>query len=109
LEQAGQLDWSRASIDSVSVRAKARRGRSGAVGPNPAARGKSGAKRHQVVDRRGMPLGVRLSRSNVPDGKRMLETVDAVDPVRGGRGPPPWGLERHPQYRKLLKRSSTSR
>jgi transposase len=35
-----------------------------------------------------VPLSVTLSGANVPDGKRMLETVDAVEPVRGGRGRP---------------------
>jgi transposase len=41
-----------------------------------------------LVDRGGVPLSVTLSGANVPDGKRMLETVDAVEPVRGGRGRP---------------------
>lgn len=41
-----------------------------------------------MVDRRGLPLAVTLSGANVPDGKRMLEVVDAVPPVRGKRGRP---------------------
>jgi transposase len=41
-----------------------------------------------VVDRRGIPLSVTLSGANVPDGKGLLETVDAVAPVRGQRGRP---------------------
>ena len=41
-----------------------------------------------MVDRRGLPLAVTLSGANVPDGKQMLEAVDAVGPVRGGRGRP---------------------
>ena len=41
-----------------------------------------------MVDRTGIPLAVTLSGANVPDGKKMLETVDAVAPVRGGRGRP---------------------
>jgi transposase len=41
-----------------------------------------------MVDRKGVPLAVTLSGANVHDGKRMLETVDAVEPVRGKRGRP---------------------
>jgi len=41
-----------------------------------------------MVDREGIPLAVTLSGANVPDGKRMLETVDAVAGVRAGRGRP---------------------
>jgi hypothetical protein len=41
-----------------------------------------------MVDRKGIPLAVVLSGANVPDGKRLLETVDAVAPVRGKRGRP---------------------
>ena len=41
-----------------------------------------------MVDRGGIPLAVTLSGANVHDGKRLLETVDAVGPVRGRRGRP---------------------
>ncbi len=41
-----------------------------------------------MVDRRGIPLAVTLSGANTHDGKRMLETVDAVGPIRGKRGRP---------------------
>jgi len=41
-----------------------------------------------VVDRQGLPLSVTLSGANVPDGKKMLEAVDAINPVRGRRGQP---------------------
>jgi transposase len=41
-----------------------------------------------MVDRHGLPLSVTLSGANVPDGKRMLEVVDALAPVRGKRGRP---------------------
>ncbi len=37
------------------------------TGPNPTDRGKAGTKRHLVVDRRGTPLGVRLSPANRHD------------------------------------------
>ena len=38
-----------------------------------------------MVERRGVPLAVRLSGANLPDGKRMLQRVEAVEPVRGQR------------------------
>jgi IS5 family transposase len=41
-----------------------------------------------VVDRQGIPLAVTLSAANVHDSRMMLETVDAVAPVRGKRGRP---------------------
>ena len=41
-----------------------------------------------MVDRHGLPLAVTLSGANVPDGKKMLETVDAVESLRGKRGRP---------------------
>src|SRR5829696_8878040 len=53
------IDWSRASVDSLSVRAK-RGGEQ--TGPNPVDRGKSGSKYHLMVDRNGIPLAVRLRR-----------------------------------------------
>ena len=57
LEGAGQLDWSRAALDSAYVPAKG----GSATGPNPTDRGKPGTKRHLVVDARGTPLGMTLS------------------------------------------------
>ena len=58
------------------------------TGPNPTDRGKSGSKRHILVDRSGVPLVVRHSAANVHDS-RMLETMlDAVSPLRRPRGRP---------------------
>lgn len=51
-------------------------------------RGKAGTKRHQIVDKNGLPLATVLSGANVPDGQRRLATVDAIPPVRGKRGRP---------------------
>ena len=50
LAQQGLLDWSRAAVDSVSVRAK-RRGE--LTGPSPTDRGKAGSKYHVVAAGRG--------------------------------------------------------
>jgi transposase len=41
-----------------------------------------GTKRHIVVDRRGVPLAVTMSGSNVHDSKRLDVTVDATPPLR---------------------------
>ena len=51
-------------------------------------RGKAGTKRHQIVDKNGLPLATVLSGANVPDGKRFLQTVDAIPPIRGKAGRP---------------------
>jgi transposase len=53
LARQGLLDWSRAAVDSVSVRAK-RRGE--LTGPSPTDRGKAGSKYHVLCDRNGLPL-----------------------------------------------------
>ena len=44
--------------------------------------------RHLVVDRRGTPLGVRLSPANRHDSLMPAPTLDAVPGVRHGRGRP---------------------
>jgi transposase len=85
LGDRGAIDWSRASLDSVSVRAK----RGGEhTGPNPTDRGKRGSKYHLVVDRQGVPLAVQLSAANVHDSKVLEPLVDAVEPIRRPIGQP---------------------
>jgi transposase len=60
------IDWTRASVDSTSVRAK----RGGeATRPNPTDRGKQGSKYHLLVDRQGTPLAGQLSAANVHDSR----------------------------------------
>jgi transposase len=79
------IDWSRASVDSVSVRAK----RGGEhTGPNPTDRGKAGSKFHFLVDRQGVPLAVQLTAANVHDAKLLEPLVDAVQPIRRPTGEP---------------------
>ena len=73
------IDWSRASLDSISVRAK-RGGEQ--TGPSPIDRGKAGSKYHLLVDRQGVPLAVQLSAANVHDSKLLEPLVDAVEPIR---------------------------
>lgn len=81
-ETHGQLDWSRASLDSASLPAP-RGGQE--VGPNPTDRGKQGSKIHLLVDGQGLPLAVTISGANVHDNQRFEQTLDAVVGVRNGR------------------------
>ena len=85
LGEVDGVDWSRASVDSVSVRAK----RGGEhTGPNPTDRGKAGSKFHFLVDRQGVPLAVQLTAANVHDAKLLEPLVDAVQPIRRPIGEP---------------------
>jgi transposase len=74
----GQVDWSRAAIDSVSVRG--RRG-GGLVGANPVDRGKPGSRFHLLIDAGGLPLAVGLSAANTHDSQLLEPMVDAVPAV----------------------------
>ena len=75
LGELGELDWSRAHLDSGSVPAK----RGGPLtGPNPTDRGKAGTKRHVVVDRQGIPLAVKVSAVNDHDGPVFEPLLDAT-------------------------------
>lgn len=79
LQDAGQIDWERASLDSASVPAPAG---GEATGKDPTNRGKLGMKRHLVVDRQGVPLAVTISGANVHDSMALEEAVDAIFPLR---------------------------
>jgi transposase len=79
LQDAGQIDWERASLDSASVPAP---GGGEQTGKDPTNRGKLGTKHHVVVDRAGLPLSVTLSGANVHDSKVLEEVVDAIPPLR---------------------------
>lgn len=82
LHDAGRIDWSRAALDSASIPAK----RGGEhTGPNPTDRGKPGSKRHLVVDRNGIPLGVLLTSANVHDSRVFEALLDSIPPVRRRR------------------------
>jgi Transposase DDE domain len=74
LGRDGRIDWSRASVDGLSMRAK----RGHADRPNPTDRGKPGSKYHLLVDRRGIPLAAGLSAANVHDSLLLEAMVDAV-------------------------------
>src|SRR3954468_4886167 len=80
-----QIDWSRAVVDSCSVRAVHGGDQ---TGPNPTDRAKRGSKRHVICDGRGVPLAVRLTGANRNDSQEALVLVDAILPLQGHRGRP---------------------
>src|SRR2546426_7334908 len=69
LARDDQIDWSRAVMDSCSVRAVCGGGQ---TGPNPTDRAKRGSKRHLICDGRGVPLVVRLTGANRNDSQEAL-------------------------------------
>ncbi|KAF2779572.1 transposase DDE domain protein [Streptomyces sp. OM5714] len=80
----GELDWSRCTIDSVSLRAA----KGGPLtGPNPTDRGKLGSKIHLITDRNGLPLSLGASGANMHDSQGLKPLVRGIPPVRSRRGP----------------------
>src|SRR4051794_11601598 len=85
LGQIGQIDWSRAALDSGSVPAK----RGGPLtGPNPTDRGKAGSKRHVMVDRQGIPLAVKVTGAHRQDCTAFTSMLEAIPPIKGRYGRP---------------------
>jgi transposase len=85
LARHDQIDWSRAVMDSCSVRAVFGGTKTGS---NPTDRAKRGSKRHMICDGRVVPLAVLLTGANRHDSREALPLVDAIPPLQGGRGGP---------------------
>ena len=85
LREADQIDWSRAVVDSASLRALEGGEK---TGPNPTDRRKLGSKHHVVTDGRGIPLASTLSAANRHDVTQLLPTVDAIPAIAGKPGHP---------------------
>ena len=85
LARDGKIDWSRAVVDTCSVRAVCGGTQ---TGPNPTDRAKRGSKRHLICDGQGIPLAVRLTGANRNDSQEALALVDAIPPLQGERGRP---------------------
>lgn len=85
LRGADQIDWSRAAVDSASVRAV---GGGAKTGPNPTDRRKLGSKHHVVTDAHGVPLNVTLTGANRHDVTQMLPLINGIPPVAGEPGHP---------------------
>ena len=110
LEYAGEIDWSRATIDSSHVRA-----RGGGEGPAPARW--TGGRRGASTSSSPTPAGSRWRRPSrrptVPDVKGLEPAVDAMPPVRGKPGRPrrrprelygDRGFDSDPHRRRLRRR-----
>jgi transposase len=85
LNAADEIEWSRAIVDSGSVRAV---GGGKETGPNPTDRRKLGTKHHVVTDGNGVPLEVQLSGANEHDVTKLLPLIVNIPPVRGKPGRP---------------------
>jgi transposase len=85
LARGGRIVWSRAVVDSCSLRAVYGGEQ---TGPNPTDRAKRGSKRHLICDGRGVPLAVRLTGANRNDSQEALAFVDAIPRLHGERGRP---------------------
>lgn len=85
LQHADQIDWSRALLDSASVRAV--HGGS-QTGPNPVDRAKRGSKHHVLTDANGLPLAARVTAANRNDITQLKPLVEGIPAVRGRRGRP---------------------
>jgi transposase len=83
LARDGRIDWSRAVVDSCSVRAVYAGEQ---TGPNPTDRAKRGSKRHLICDGRGVPLAIRLTGANRNDSQEALALVDAIPPCTPSAG-----------------------
>ncbi len=81
----GDIDWSRAIIDSCLVRAMCGGAK---TGPNPTDRAKRGSKRHLICDGQGIPLAVRVPGANRNDSQEALALIDAILLQQGERGRP---------------------
>jgi transposase len=77
LARDGQIDWSRAVVDSCCIRAVYGGDK---TGPNPTDRAKRGSKRHLICDGRGVPLAVRLTGANRNDSQEALACHSARSP-----------------------------
>ncbi|REJ90445.1 MAG: IS5 family transposase [Planctomycetota bacterium] len=85
LRAADEIDFSRAAVDSASVRAF---GGGEKTGPNPTDRRKPGTKHHVLTDANGIPLNVTLTAANQHDVTQLLPLVDSVPPIAGQPGRP---------------------
>ncbi len=85
LRYADRIDWSRAAVDSSSVRALKGGDQ---TGPNPTDRARTGSKHHVLTDGQGAPLSVQLTAANTHDVTQLLSLTDAVPPVGGQPGRP---------------------
>lgn len=85
LRKADKLDPSVAVVDTVIVRAF---GAGEGTGPNPTDRRRPGTKHAPLVDRHGVPMGIRTAGANVSDHRLIIPLVATFPPVGGKPGRP---------------------
>lgn len=85
LRGAEKIDWSRALIDSSSMRA-AYSGTS--TGTSPVDRSKPGSKHHVITDDSGIPLTASVTAANRNDVSEMAPLVNGLPAVPGKVGRP---------------------
>ena len=85
LPGADRIDFSRAIIDSASVRAV---GAGAQTGPKPTDRDKPGSKHHGITDARGVPLATAVTAANCPEVTQLLPLVDTSPRSAGNPGDP---------------------
>src|SRR4051812_27462364 len=85
LRGADSIDWSRALIDSRSVRAASG---GGDTGPSPVDRGKPGSEHHVISDAHGIPLTCSVTAANRDDISEMAPLVNQLPEVAGKPGHP---------------------
>ena len=90
LRYADKIDWSRAVVDSTTIRAL----RGGdKTGKTPTDRGRSGTKDHLITEGNGIPLAAQATAANRHDVTELLPLVDAIPPIGGKPGPARWRPE----------------
>ena len=85
LRAADWIDWSRATVDSSSVRAV---GGGEKTGPNPTDRRKPGSKHHILTDAHGLPLSETLTGANRHDVTQLVPLMDGIPSIAGKPGHP---------------------
>jgi transposase len=108
LGEAGGLDWSRISVDSVSLRAV----RGDLCGANPVDRAKGGSKLHVAAEASGLPLALLVTAANTNDSvvfEALLDDIPAVRTPAGQRRCRPEKVHAdkaydHPHCRSYLAR-----
>ena len=112
LRDADRIDWTRAVVDSSSVRA-VHGGQD--IGPSPVDRRKAGSKHHLITDGRGVPLAAHITGANRHDSTQLHTLVQAVaaraGPARAATASPQGALladrgydaEPHRRWLKALR------
>lgn len=85
LRGADKIDWSRAPVDSSSVRAAY--GGEG-TGPSPVDRGKGGSKHNAITDAKGIPLACSTTAPNRHDITELAPLFNKIPQVAGKVGHP---------------------